>query len=173
MLFQERQVLRLRRSAATERENARLLQFRRFPRHSNQLFVLNFTEFSLALLRKNLRNFQACSIHDPLVQVYVRPAHLPRKKLRDRRLARAHETCQADEPVKSNFHGHRLGKISRCGMARSVTLEDVDCTIEARQLDPRMPGLVNCSERGFSIFRRAKTLNVLRQLRLVVHFSFQ
>src|SRR4029077_396394 len=144
-ISQQRNIFRLGSCAPAKGKDARLVEFDGLGHDPREMFALHFAEPRLTEAVEDFGNGEPAGFGDQLVEVHVVPADLASEQARDGGLAGAHESDEADEPAWAQviFHRrswyclglHRDQSVFRCGMAQSITLSDVDCTIEGSKFD--------------------------------------
>ena len=140
-LAQQRKILRLRGGSSAERNDAGFLLLGGFADDAHELFVLDSAEFRFAKLRKYFGDGLLRRFDDALIEVHVLPADLAAQQARDSGLAAAHKADQADERARRGVQWSSADLVSQrvainqFSKSKSITFEDVDCTIEGSHLN--------------------------------------
>lgn len=94
--------------------------------------MLDVPERGLAVARENVGNLRSGGFRDPIVQVDMSPADLPRQQLGDRGLAGPHKTYQANKPWRTGLRdwGHRFERNFNPAVVGILALMNVDCAVK-------------------------------------------
>src|SRR5271155_3695202 len=96
------------------------------------------------------------------------PTDLPGEQSGNGGFPTAHESDQADEFSYADLIRHWYQNCVRCGMEQSITLANVDCTIEGHQFDLGVAS-IECPEKTVAeLGMGALWVDRRRQSRLVV-----